>query len=165
MYLSPIEIFFIGLFMLHIQKADGSHPDFRALVAMLDEELTVRDGDAHDFYHQFNSIDGMQYTMVAYQNDKAVGCGAIKPFDAESMEVKRMYTSREHRGQGIAISVLAALEAWAKELNYSFCVLETGINQPEAIKLYHKCGYERIPNYGQYQGVENSYCFRKKLIS
>lgn len=151
--------------MLQIQRTDATNKDFISLVALLDQELTIRDGDDHDFYHQFNSIEGYTYCLVGYQNETAAGCGAIKPFDDKTVEVKRMYTAQSFRGQGIAIAILAALEAWAKELNYSYCILETGINQPEAIALYHKCGYERIENFGQYKNVENSYCFRKNLIS
>jgi GNAT superfamily N-acetyltransferase len=59
--------------------------------------------------------------------------------------------------------VLAELETWAAELGCSKCVLETGGKQPEAIRLYEKSGYKRIPNYGQYVGVENSICFEKSL--
>jgi putative acetyltransferase len=55
------------------------------------------------------------------------------------------------------------LEAWAAELSYEKCVLETGKKQVEAIGLYQKNGYQKIPNYGQYIGVENSLCFEKKL--
>jgi putative acetyltransferase len=33
----------------------------------------------------------------------------------------------------------------------------------EAVKFYKKCGYKIIPNYGQYQGMENSICFEKKI--
>jgi len=55
------------------------------------------------------------------------------------------------------------LEHWAVELGYKKCVLETGKRQPDAIALYTKQGYESIPNYGQYMGMENSVCFEKEL--
>ncbi|SIT88092.1 GNAT family N-acetyltransferase [Pontibacter indicus] len=79
------------------------------------------------------------------------------------MEVKRMYVLPEGRNQGIASKVLAELEAWAQELAYARCILETGLKQPEAIGLYQKSGYQQIPNYAQYAGVENSVCFEKVL--
>ena len=69
----------------------------------------------------------------------------------------------DKRGQGVATEVLKALEAWATELNYTKCVLETGKKQPEAIDLYLKNGYAVIPNYGQYENVENSVCFEKLI--
>jgi len=49
------------------------------------------------------------------------------------------------------------------ELGFSRCILETGYNQPEAIALYKKCGYQITENYGQYIGVKNSICFEKIL--
>ncbi len=58
---------------------------------------------------------------------------------------------------------MSELEVWATELSYEKCVLETGKRQQEAIALYTKNGYKRIPNYGQYTGVENSLCFEKIL--
>lgn len=75
-----------------------------------------------------------------------------------------MFVREERRGKGIAKSILSDLERWASELNFSGCVLETGLKQPEAIALYQKSGYETIPNYGQYVSVTNSVCM-KKLIN
>ena len=150
---------------LRILRTDSSHPDFRTLVAALDKDLAIRDGEDHGFYAQYNGIDMIHHAVVAYIDDVAVSCGAFKPFEAGSVEIKRMYTLPEYRGQGIAAQVLAELERWAAEEGYRACVLETGRKQPEAIRLYEKCGYTLIPNYGQYAGVDNSVCFEKKLIS
>ena len=74
-----------------------------------------------------------------------------------------MYVLTTQRGKGIASQLLQTLETWAKELGNTRCVLETGIRQPEAIALYEKNGYRRIPNYGQYKGIKNSVCFEKLL--
>ena len=94
-----------------------------------------------------------------------MGCGAIKEFSAEAMEVKRMFVPVDERGKGIASMVLTELERWAAEMGYQKCVLETGKKQPEAIKLYLKNGYKVVANYGQYIGVENSVCFEKNVMS
>ena len=130
----------------------------------LDADLAARDGDEdHAFYDQFNKIDALNNVVVAYHDTIPAGCGAIKQADGSIMEIKRMYTSPQKRGCGIASKILTELEKWSVELGYSRCVLETGIRQPEAIALYQKNGYESIPNYGQYIGVENSRCFAKNL--
>lgn len=149
--------------MIQFTRTDASHPDFKALVKALDTYLAVVDGDDHAFYHQYNHIDAIKYALVAYENERAIACGAIKAFSDEAMEVKRMYTAPECRGKGVASKLLRELEAWAAELGYSKCVLETGKRQVEAIGLYHKNHYQIIPNYGQYIGVENSVCFEKKI--
>lgn len=144
-------------------RTDATNQDFINLVKLLDEELAIVDGDDHAFYHQFNNIDVLKYTIVLYENNIPVGCGALKKFDETSAEVKRMYTLPKTRGKGIATKVLIELEKWAKELGYKYTILETGKRQPKAIALYQKNGFQIISNYGQYKGIENSVCFRKEL--
>ena len=146
---------------MQIIRTAATHKDFQALVQQLDADLAVRDGEDHAFYHQFNESTNLPNTVVGYSNGVPVACGAFKPYDENSVEIKRMYTPPSERGKGYASQILASLEAWAIELGYQRCVLETGKKQPEAIALYQKQGYQTIPNYGQYQGVENSVCFQK----
>ena len=149
--------------MIAINRTDASDPDFISLVALLDRELKVRDGEDHAFYNQFNRIDMLKNVVVCYDNDQPAGCGAFKPFDAGSVEIKRMYVHTKHRRKGIAARILSELEHWAASMNYNYCILETGKKQPEAIALYEKAGYHRIKNYGQYEGVDNSICMKKKV--
>lgn len=149
--------------MITVARTNSDDADFQNLVRKLDKELAIRDGDEHEFYAQFNKIDAIKNVVVAYENDEPVGCGAIKKFSDDTMEVKRMFTPEMQRGKGVATVVLRELEAWAKELNYQKCILETGLKQPEAIALYRKNGYAQIPNYGQYTGMENSVCFEKHI--
>jgi putative acetyltransferase len=133
------------------------------LVKFLDIYLAEKDGADHSFYARYNKVDKIKYVAVAFINDKPVGCGAIKEFSSDTMEIKRMYTTPESRGKGVATKLLAELEKWTAELSCEKCVLETGKKQPEALGLYRKNGYKLIPNYGQYVGLENSLCFEKKL--
>jgi GNAT superfamily N-acetyltransferase len=149
--------------MIRIIRTNSDNQDFIGLVKHLDADLAERDGEDHSFYAQFNKIDKIKHVVVAYENDQPVGCGAIKEYAPDTMEVKRMYTSPESRGKGIASKVLRELEVWAAELSYGTCILETGKKQPEAIGLYKKNGYQVIPNYGQYAEVENSLCFEKHI--
>ena len=149
--------------MIKITRTNSHNPDFIGLVKLLDADLEIRDGEDHTFYAQFNKLDKIKYVVIAYENEKPSGCGALKEFNANTMEIKRMYVSPESRKKGIATKILTELENWSSELSYENCILETGKRQPEAIELYKKNGYKRIPNYGQYSGVENSLCFEKKI--
>jgi GNAT superfamily N-acetyltransferase len=149
--------------MTNLVRTNSEDSDFLELVRLLDEDLQIRDGDEHSFYAQFNKVDKIRHVVLAYENDEAVACGAIKEYAECVAEIKRMFVRAEWRGRGIAKSILSELETWASELGFSECILETGWNQPEAIGLYQKCGYETIPNYGQYSGVENSVCMKKPL--
>lgn len=149
--------------MISLIRTESGNKDFIRLIKKLDADLAEIDGEEHTFYSQFNKVDLIRHVVLAYQNNKAISCGAIKEYDPKTMEIKRMYTSTENRGKGIAGLILAELENWASEMNFEKCILETGKRQAEAIGLYKKSGYVIIPNYGQYAGIENSVCFMKEL--
>jgi putative acetyltransferase len=149
--------------MITCERTNSENEDFKRLVRELDKELAIIDGKDHTFYSQYNAIDAIKHVVIAYDGDIAVGCGALKEYTREIVEVKRMYVPIDRRKQGIASEVLKGLETWAKELNSKHCILETGKRQPDAIQLYIKNGYQVILNYGQYAEVENSVCFGKVL--
>jgi GNAT superfamily N-acetyltransferase len=146
-----------------IERCSNTNPELLDLIKKLDAELAIRDGKDHAFYDQYNGLEEIKHLLLVRLDGHAVACGALKELDTSHLEIKRMFVVAEKRNRGIASKVLHELEQWAIELGYHYCMLETGINQPEAIRLYKKNGYLRIPNYGQYQGVEASYCFQKKL--
>jgi putative acetyltransferase len=149
--------------VITIKRTDSNNTDFIELVKQLDAYLKIVDGDDHEFYDQYNGIEALTHVVIAYLNDKPVGCGAFKPYQNNSVEIKRMFVQPTARKQGIAAKVLAELETWATQLNYLSCILETGKKQTEAVAFYQKCGYYTIPNYGQYTQMENSVCFEKIL--
>lgn len=152
------------MYSYSIKRTDSTDLAFQQLVVELDKDLAIRDGDEHWFFDQFNKISMLKYVVVIYQNNIAIGCGAIKEYNENTMEVKRMFVPLEMRGKGIASIVLKELESWAIELGYKKCILETGIKQPEAISLYKKNNYELIKNFGQYAEIESSVCFEKLLV-
>lgn len=145
-----------------ITRTTSESIDFQKLVVLLDEVLRSRDAENHDFYAQHNTIDKIKHVVVIYQDTVAIGCGAFKEFDSDTVEIKRMFVHPDYRGKGIANTILKELEIWANELNYTNYVLETGTNNPTAIALYRKSGYEIIPNYGQYKNIETSICLKKR---
>jgi GNAT superfamily N-acetyltransferase len=149
--------------LLRTERTNAKNNDFKTLVSLLDKELKIRDGEDHEFYHQFNHIDTIHHVIVIYSNKKPIACGALKEYDSHTMEVKRMFTLKSQRGKGAATKILNELEIWAKELGYQKCILETGFNQPEAINLYKKNNYNIVENYGQYKNVDTSICFEKVL--
>lgn len=148
---------------MEILRTTTDNEDFRSLVSQLDAYLTKVDGDESLFYSQFNKIEFLDQVVLVYWEEEAVGCGALKPVFSDQMEIKRMFVLPQYRGRGVASAVVAALESWARELGASSCVLETGQRQTEAVSLYKKLGFQQIPNYEPYVGVENSICFEKLL--
>ena len=147
--------------MKRIIRTDNNNLDFQALITELDAYLKITDGEDHEFYNQFNSLKKINNVVVAFQNEQAIGCGAFRKFDANTVEIKRMYVKVTYRGSGVANTVLSFLEEWASEEGFTKCVLETGNRQIDAIKFYKKSGYRSITNYGQYAQMEDSNCFEK----
>jgi putative acetyltransferase len=152
-----------GEAVVEIVRVSEENEDFLGLVKLLDAELAIRDGEEHGFYAQFNKPVGLGGVVLSYLDGEAVGCGAFKRYEEGVAEIKRMFVRPEARGKRIAASILKELEKWAAESGFREYILETGFKQPEAIALYKREGYEVIPNYGQYAGVENSVCMRKPL--
>ena len=149
--------------MTTIKRTNSDDIDFINLVVLLDQDLKIRDGEDHGFYNQFNKTNTIKHVIVFYENDIAIGCGAIREKKEDTVEIKRMFVHPDYRKKGIASAVLAALEIWAAEVNYKYTILETGKNQPEAINLYQKQGYHITPNYPPYETMDNSVCMKKTL--
>jgi GNAT superfamily N-acetyltransferase len=149
--------------MLTLTRTNSENLDFQELVKQLDEDLARRDGDEHAFYSQFNKTSNIRHVVVCYKDGQAVGCGAFRQYGDEAVEIKRMFVAPTQRGKGVGAKILYELENWAEELGNKKTLLETGKKQPEAIRLYEKSGYKVIPNFGQYENVENSVCMLKVL--
>lgn len=149
--------------MIRIIRTDSSDTDFIELVKELDKYLAVKDGDEHEFYDQFNKLDSIKHVVILYKEKEPVACGAIKEYNEDAVEIKRMFVKPEERNKGYASKVLRILELWAKELGYEKCILETGARQIEAIGLYKRNNYKEIHKYPPYEKMENSHCFEKVL--
>lgn len=149
--------------MMTLAKTTSDNADFKYLTQLFDEYLVDIDGDERDFFAQYNQIH-LNHVLVYYEDGKALGCGAFKQYEPKVAEIKRMFVLPEQRGKGIAVSILNEIETWAREEGYESAILETAPKLESAIALYKKSGYEIIPNYGQYAGVENSVCMKKTLI-
>lgn len=148
--------------MVDVKRTTGADPHFVALTKALDAELRAEYGAVQDDYAKYNVID-TDTAVVAYADGAPVACGCFKPFDAESVELKRMFVALSHRGTGVGRAVLVALEEWAQALGYRAVVLETGTRQAAAVRMYERNGYARIPLYGPYVGMAYSICMRKPL--
>ncbi|PJI09401.1 MULTISPECIES: GNAT family N-acetyltransferase [Clostridium] len=101
--------------------------------------------------------------VLAYSDDKEpIGCGAIRPIDENTAEVKRMYA--KNKTKGIGTKILCYLEEQAQKLGYSRLCLETRLINEKAVAFYEKRGYKRISNYGKYANRPEAVCFAKVLL-
>jgi len=149
--------------MVTIRRENRTSKSFTLLIKLLDADLMARNGMLQQSYNAHNQIDYINHVVVAYFGNEAVGCAGFKVIDDSTVEIKRMYVKPEFRGTGIANLVLTELETWAVEEGFVHAILETGINNPEAIRFYQKQGYTTIPNYPPYAGNPNSICMAREI--
>ncbi|HID4047220.1 N-acetyltransferase [Pluralibacter gergoviae] len=90
--------------------------------------------------------------IVLERDGRIVATGAYKPFDADTAEIKRIWTDKSLRQQGLAGRVVAELERRALLAGYRRIYLTTGFRQPEAVRLYLSRGYE--PHFDIYRDPE-----------
>lgn len=134
------------------------------LLAALDADLLARyPGEPINGINadEFRASGG--YFVVARWKSQLAGCGAFRPLDPSTVEIKRMFVRPQFRGRGIARAMMNALESEARRRGYGRSILETALRMPEAIALYRSCGYAEIAPFGQYVGSARSVCFDKAL--
>ncbi len=94
---------------------------------------------------------------------EAIGMAALVDNGDTTGELKRMFVRDEARGKGVAIALLDALEAAARERDLLTLRLETGVHHTAAMALYARQGYARIDAFGPYVDSPYSVCMEKSL--
>lgn len=157
----------------HIRPVPFDHPDAVKLNDEVQAEYHERYGDGGDATvlspADFRPPNGVY--LIAYdETGRPVATGGWRSQDHNDegnengdAELKRMYVVRDLRGHGLARRMLAALEDDARTAGRTRMVLETGLEQPEAIALYTSSGYEPCAKFGYYRAYDSSRCFAKPL--
>ena len=101
--------------------------------------------------------------FIIRNNGTPVACGGVKLFGADYGEIKRMYVRPQFRGLGFAKLMLNHLAEYARDHGVAILRLETGIAQQEAIALYERSGFRRIPPFGEYKPDPLSRFYEKRI--
>lgn len=101
--------------------------------------------------------------FVLREKDVAAGCAGVQLFGTDYGEIKRMYVRPPFRGAGYGRLLVDHLAGYAREHGAALLRLETGIHQAEAIRLYERIGFQRIPPFGEYVQDPLSIFFEKRL--
>jgi GNAT superfamily N-acetyltransferase len=141
-------------------------PDVVDLIGQLNAELHSQypePGSNHFRLDPEEVVAGRGVMFVVRWRDEPVACGAIRMIGTDTAEVKRMYVRPTARGQKIGAAVLHRLETEARALGATRLALETGPDSVNAITVYERAGFVRIPCWGEYAGAPASYCMEKTL--
>ncbi|MBY4129664.1 GNAT family N-acetyltransferase [Rhodococcus fascians] len=116
-----------------------------------------------------NAVDEttVHRTFVVYSRDSkdvehAVGHAALR-WNGSDLELKRMFVEPDHRGTGVSAALLEASENAARDQGLRRLILQTGDRQPDAVRLYEKSGWTRIPVFPPYEVLPFSNTFEKRL--
>jgi GNAT superfamily N-acetyltransferase len=85
--------------------------------------------------------------LLARLDDQPAGCVALRPFDADSCEMKRMYVDPAFHRRGVGRGLAEHLIAAARASGYRRMLLDTGFLQVEAQGLYRSLGFVEIEPY------------------
>lgn len=107
--------------------------------------------------------EGVPFFVLRADDGTPAGCVGVKLFGTEYAEVKRMYVRPQFRGHGFAKALLQHIEDYTRAHGITCLRLETGIYQTEAIGLYERLGFQRIPPFGSYTDDPLSQCYEKQL--
>lgn len=150
---------------LRFERRDYDDPLVQELVAQLQDEFVVRYGgpdraavDPDDFRPPAGRF------LVGF--DKAgrpVATGGYRRLHDATAEVKRMYVPADHRGKGYGRAMLVALESAARAAGVRHLVLNTGVQQPEAIALYESTGWESVAAFGHYAATPGALFYGRAL--
>jgi GNAT superfamily N-acetyltransferase len=149
---------------LRLREEAYDSPAAAALVEAVQQEYVDRYGGPDETPvtpGEFSPPSGR--FVVGYVGAVAVASGGLRRVDAQTVELKRMFVAPEFRGLGFARAMLAHLEELARSLGAERVVLETGMRQPEAMRLYESSGYDRIEGFGYYCAAELSVSYGKRL--
>ena len=151
--------------LITLQQMPYNHPDFIHLCDELDRFLNQAIGGEakREKYKKYNHLNTMDYVVIAYDGQQAAGCAALRKYSETEIEVKRVFVREPYRGQNIGGRMLAHLIEHAQEMGYKFMLLETGAFLDASVRLYKRCGFEQIENYGDYKDMAESLCMGRKV--
>ena len=150
---------------IKVVKTTSENPDFISLIKIFDTFLWERYPELKKDYWGNNVIEFNANVFLVYLNEKPVASGCFKKYNANTVELKRMFVSPEARGLGLAQLVIKELETESKSQGFETMILETLYKQIEAIGLYQKVGFSIVDNYEPYVGLPNSVCMSKTINS
>src|SRR3954452_2465224 len=148
---------------LELVRTTSDAPAAVELTEQLEAELVDRYGPGGGASMPRRQAGDYLAFVVALADGVPAACGGVYRHDGARAEVHRMYTRPELRGNGYGAQVLAELERAAAEAGCTEMVLETGTLNPEAVALYQRVGYARIPAFGPYADTPHSLCFGRSL--
>lgn len=108
--------------------------------------FAIHDAEVDNIHAAFSQPRSVYF--VCEMEGKIVGGGGVAPLlngDANTCELKKMYFLKEGRGKGLGRKMVEKCLKAAKDIGFEYCYLETFNTMKDAMMLYEKMGFGRIP--------------------
>ena len=115
-------------------------------------------------------IDGLKNPSIKFwslwENEKLMGCGALKFLNENHGEFKSIRVADQYRGKGYGQKIISHLIAEAKELKIKKISIETGSGEffKSARRLFKNFGFEKCEPFSHYKTDANS-CYMSLEIN
>ena len=144
-------------------------PELQPIISGLFAEYAARYGDyfSRDAEVELSEwyVPPQGLFIVLEREGEIIATGAYKPKDRHTAEIKRIWTHRRLRQQGLAAKVVQELERRAVLAGYSHIYLTTGFRQPEAKGLYLETGYTPLFDVSADPALYRKLPFEKELVA
>ena len=144
---------------------DGNDEDFHRFHIKTEEYYNQIAGGLANrtAFVQYNASGKIEAVIIAFDNGIPVGCAGLKRYSSVAVEIKRVWVEESHRRRRIAEGMMHRIEHKAIIDGYDFAILQTRDSMKDAVGLYARLGYTRMPNYPPYDKLEGAICFQKQL--
>lgn len=85
--------------------------------------------------------------LLGLVDGRAAGCVAVRAWEGETCEMKRLYVSSEARGSGLGRALAARAIAWSREAGYRRMLLDTLPAMTVAQRMYERIGFRDVAAY------------------
>jgi GNAT superfamily N-acetyltransferase len=134
---------------------EARFPDELALVRAIFTEYAASlpfDLSFQDFKAELLGLPGkyaapLGRVLLSFDGDQLVGCGAMRPIDSTSAEMKRLYVRPAGRGQQLGRRLAGELCTIARDAGFARICLDTLPHMAVAQQLYASLGFKPIPAY------------------
>lgn len=149
---------------LELRLVSWKDPRFQAMSRALNQEYIDRFGDVAKGYQQHNTLQDIDLACILLSKGECIASGAFQEMSDTTVELKRVYVLPPFRRKGFARKLVDQLEFQAFFQGYLRMELMTGQQMPEAVALYTRMGYKKIPNFDSFAEDTVVVCMGKELL-
>jgi GNAT superfamily N-acetyltransferase len=157
-----------GEHVLELVERPYDHPDADRLLKQFYNEQVNRYGFAEPIWVESETyVRPNGVFVIAYVDGRPGACGGFRWYERSTgtVEIKKFFTVPELRQYGIGRRLMHWLEGCAEQEGAEQIILETGVRNEAAVRLFRDLGYSPIDRYVPSRDPRVNRAFAKVLIN